>query len=352
MNRNVLAVKAASLVTALGVVISAPFQTEFTGSRSVSAVVSAAEQLKEMIVYSTLAPRNLDLYLFEKAGEKGKRLTTDPALDYNPVFSPDGRWIVFCSERRGNPDLYALNLQSEGPPRLLTNSEAMEDAPTFSPDGRFLAFVSDRHGNADIFVMPFNPDDPEKAFAQAVNLSRHSGGDLNPAFSPDGRKIAFSSDRDSYSRVFVDPTASGWGEGEVYVMDADGSNPTRITYAEGWDGSPAWSSDGKSLYFYSQRDVAHALTSGFRIWRMNADGSDPRPLSPTGLSAVSPAVSPSGRVAFSVLAGPGSQILSVAADGSDQHSECDGPRGYQTPAFDPRTGRVSAKGPVLLRTCL
>src|SRR5690349_18281275 len=67
-----------------------------------------AEPLRERIVYTTFRPPNTDIFLFDTPASAPRRLTADPALDYNPVFSPDGQWVVFCSERRGNPDLYAL----------------------------------------------------------------------------------------------------------------------------------------------------------------------------------------------------------------------------------------------------
>ena len=116
-----------------------------------------ATDTEEIIVCTGLRPANWDLYLFNSPGGAPRALTNDPDLDYNPAFSPDGRWIVFCSERRGNPDLYVLDLQHPGKARPLTDSDALEDAAAFSPDGRQLAFVSTREGNADIYVMPFRP---------------------------------------------------------------------------------------------------------------------------------------------------------------------------------------------------
>src|SRR5918992_689019 len=133
-------------------------------------VPAAPDAGLEQVVYSVVRPTNLDIYLFERpAGSGGfpepvpvgRRLTTDPSLDYNPVFSPDGRWVVFCSERRGNPDLYALDLKQGSPPKLLLDSPFLEDAPALSTssDGKTrLAFVSTIHGAADIWVMTFNPD--------------------------------------------------------------------------------------------------------------------------------------------------------------------------------------------------
>jgi Tol biopolymer transport system component len=308
-----------------------------------------------MILNTSIRPNNLDIYLFETSGSAPRRLTDDPALDYNPVFSPDGQWVVFCSERRGNPDLYALDLMHEGPLRLLTDSPAMEDAPAFSPDGRRLAFVSTRDGRADIFVMPFRPDGPD-ASAQAVNLTQHhrharpsaslsdgmdhdyertaapAGGSFNPAWSPDGRKIAFASDREGSPKGPIGVTT------EIYVMDADGAHLMRLTDAEGWDGSPTWSADGRHILFYSDR------AGGWRIWRMNADGSDPHPLSPENQRAFSPAIMADGRVAYSAGNWGKSRIMSVAADGSDPRPESDTQQFYWAPAFDSRSGRMVCHG--------
>ena len=74
----------------------------------------ALPPLVEAVVYSTIRPPNQDIYLYERPGEAPRRLTDDPALDYNAVFSPDGRWLVFTSERAGSGDLYALDLEGGG----------------------------------------------------------------------------------------------------------------------------------------------------------------------------------------------------------------------------------------------
>ena len=76
-----------------------------------------SEPVRETIVYSSIQPSNWDLYLFESPGSQPRRLTTDPGLDYNGTLSPDGRWVVFTSERSGNPDLYVLDLEGDAGPR-------------------------------------------------------------------------------------------------------------------------------------------------------------------------------------------------------------------------------------------
>jgi Tol biopolymer transport system component len=145
---------------------------------------SALDEESETLVYTSARPGNWDIYLFDNLDTAPRRLTDHPNLDYNPVLSRDGRWVVFVSERDGNANLYALDLTADREPIALTSYSGMDDAPTLSPDGTRLAFVSTRGGNPDIFVMPFAPGDAS-AENNAVNLTRNSYGDFNPAFSPD-----------------------------------------------------------------------------------------------------------------------------------------------------------------------
>jgi Tol biopolymer transport system component len=283
---------------------------------------------RETIFYTAIRPTNWDLYLFEKPEQPPRRLTSHPALDYNATFSPDGRYVIFCSERRGNPDLFVLDLLHLGQPRPLTEGLSMEDAPVVSPDGKSLAFVSTRDGNADIFIMPFRPEGPS-AEKEAINLTRSPGGDFNPAFSPNGRFIAFSTDRDQYRAS------------EIYVMAVDGSEPRRLTRSPGWDGSPAFSPDGKRLYFYSQRD------GGLHLYSMNPDGTDQRPTFPrfSFPEMISPAPAPEGRIGFASRDNGMWHIFSANPDGSDLRQESDRAINYWAPAFDPVSGRMVSHGP-------
>lgn len=176
----------------------------------------------ERLTYSSYRPAGSDLYLYSSSGSEPRRLTDHPALDYEATFSADGRWIVFTSERDGNPSLYLLDLEAEAPPRLLVRSDAMQDQATLSPDGRWLAFVSTHGGDADIYLLPFEPDSIQDA-SDAVNLTNHPGGDFRPAFSPDSTRIAFSSDRDGvFSRDPSFPFVVRH-EGDIYVVNVDGS---------------------------------------------------------------------------------------------------------------------------------
>lgn len=298
------------------------------------------------VVYTTLRPPNLDIYLFDEPGGPPRRLTEDPALDYNAVFSPDGRWVVFTSERTGNVDLYALDLEDGGPPVRLTQHHGMNDAASFSPDGQRLAFVSTRDGNADIFVMPFAPGDAT-AEDRAANLTRRPGGDFNPAFSPDGRRIAFSRQDHLWAPSDAGTDEHGHVGSDLYVMDADGSNVRKLSEAGGISGSPAWAWDGRAIYYY------RIGAEGAEIRRIAPDGSGDTVVAANGLS---PAIGPGGRIAFSrpqpqpdmdefdVLLRTGA-IFSVAADGADLRRESDTVRNYFAPDFDRRSGRMVCHGP-------
>ena len=298
-----------------------------------------AEPARETIVYSSIQPSNWDLYLFESPGSQPRRLTTHPGLDYNGVISPDGRWVVFTSERTGNPDLYVLDLQGHAAARPLVESPAMEDAAAISPDGRRLLFVSTRSGNADIFVIPFQPEDPPAADA-ARNLTRHAAGDYNPAFSPDGTRILFSSSRDtSVATVAGASLPPTYLASELHVMQADGTDVRRLTRHESWDGAPAWTPDGQAVVFYSQRDGEP------RIYRTGIDGSGLAPISAEDEAALSPTFGPDGRLAFTARRDDRWTIVTTRLDGSDLRIESDTVRDYWAPAYDTVSGRLLAHGP-------
>ena len=130
-------------------------------------------------------------------GETGalRRLTDDPAADWSPSFSPDGRHIAFVSERDGNREIYVMDSDGSNP-RRLTDDPAADFSPSFSPDGRHIAFVSERDGNSEIYVMGSDGSNP-------IRLTHHPAYDFSPSFSPDGRHIVFGSERD----------------GEIYAME-------------------------------------------------------------------------------------------------------------------------------------
>jgi Tol biopolymer transport system component len=295
----------------------------------------------DRVAYTSFQPAsNWDIYLFTQRVQAPRRLTDYPGLDYDPVVSPDGRWLVFCSERRGNPDLYVLDLQRGGDPRLLIDSDFLEDQAAFSPDGKFIVFVSTFSGNADIYRLPFRPD-KTLSMKQAENLTHHPSGHFRPAISPDGRMLAFSSDRDL--PITVRSVITRHRSGDIWTLNLIDKTLRRLTTVTGtgWNGSPKWSADGKEIVFYSsQFGSAPPGNQQSRIWVMSADGSNPHAVTVDETAALSPDFLPGGRIIYSRRNKQNlEEIVSVNGDGSGAAIESDSSKNsYRGPSRGPSHG--------------
>ena len=160
-----------------------------------------------------------------------------------------------------------------GNPQNLTNNGFDDWDPSWSPDGKRIAFASMRDGHfrskfgitAEIYVMDANGGNQQR-------LTENQQHDWYPSWSPDGERIAFSSDRKGDFENF-----------EIYVMDADGGNQRKLTENRRQDTYPAWSPDGKRITFASRRD------GNSEIYVMDADGGNPQNLTNNHRNDVSPA---------------------------------------------------------------
>src|SRR5262245_32637444 len=194
-----------------------------------------------------ISPAISTIHLANSDGTGERPLLAASALDYNAVFSPDGAWVAFTSERDGSADLYRVRADGSGLERL-TSDSAYDDQACWSPDGSKLAFVSSRgSGITDIWTL-------DLATKAARNVTASAGGDFRPSWSPDGRWIAFSSDRGTQ----IERDAPEWEHLQrtsIYVIHPDGQGLQRITNGERSAGSPRWSPDGKRIVFYEMNVI-------------------------------------------------------------------------------------------------
>lgn len=202
------------------------------------------------------------LYLMDIDGSNVRRLTfsagaTGTILDDYPEWSPDGTRIVFQrtviseDKKQVYADIWLIDPKTGQETALTKTQNIWDSTPSFTTDGKSVLYESNRAGSFDIYRQPVDG-------GEAVLVFASDGTDSDAKQSPDGREIAFVSDRG--------------GDFGVYVVDSDGSNLRQLTSSDGKEECPQWSPDGKQLSFSSERDGDQEL------YVMNADGSDQRRL--------------------------------------------------------------------------
>ena len=160
-----------------------------------------------------------DIWLIDpETGEETQLTDTPDAWDSTPAFSPDGRSVLFESDRDGDFDVYRLDLASMAVTQLLDH-EARELQVKESPSDGSLLFISNRDDDFEIFLADADGANPRQ-------LTTNEADDRYPHWSPDGTQVLFSSDRS--------------GNSEIYVMNADGSDVRQLTDDPGKDTDPHW----------------------------------------------------------------------------------------------------------------
>jgi hypothetical protein len=158
-----------------------------------------------------------------------------------PAWSPDGQWIAFLNENGTYGDLYLIHPDGSGLARLTTTNAISRDGNlVWSPDGRRIAYSAERDGNIEIYLQGVEEAMQGNQDVQQLTNTDSPMRNLVTSWAQDGSMIAFSSDRDHNT--------------EIYIMKPDGSKIIRLTNNPSYDGEPAWSPDGKRLAFSSDRE--------------------------------------------------------------------------------------------------
>ena len=228
-----------------------------------------------------MVDRGWGLIVARGDGGDQRNLTSDDDRDLAPRWSPRAG-VTFQSDRHGNTDVYV-----DG--RRLTHDSASDGEPAWSSDGRELAFVSSREGNREIYAMRADG-------TRQRRLTRNRADDEWPRWSPDGR-IVFQSNRG--------------GDFDLYVMNSDGTGLRRLTHLAGDERSPAWSPDGNTIAFTNDRG------GNYDLYLARADGRNLRRLTRDPAEEFAPAWSPDSRfLVFGSDRDGRDQLFAVRSDGS------------------------------------
>jgi len=244
-----------------------------------------------------------DLYLLPLSGDlrpvgEPQRLPSNQQTNFAPAWTPDGRDIIFAAGPRtdsGGQQLWRMAVSGSQPPQPLAAAGGTASSPAISRLGGRLVYCASIW-NSNIWRMGLSglaESGPRK------RLIASTKADMNPHYSPDGKKIVFASDRTGSYEVWVcdqdganqvpltsfgfESASPRWspdgkyiafdsskeGRWQIFVIEATGGVPRRLTDGSADDDSPSWSQDGKWIYFASKR------TGEQQLWKMPAEGGNP-----------------------------------------------------------------------------
>jgi TolB protein len=212
------------------------------------------------IAYTSFMRNNPDLYVASAGGGRPRKLSGQRGMNTGAAWSPDGSKIALTLSKDGNPEIYVINASDGSIIRRITNDKAIDTSPAWSPDGGQLAFVSDRNGGPQIFVV-------SASGGAARQISFNGSYNTTPTWSPrPGKHIIAYTTRDGSTY-------------DIVALDLDTKAATRITQNEGSNEEPAFSPNGRAIAFARAGQgvfITNADGTGaaVKVWSGSATGVD------------------------------------------------------------------------------
>ena len=296
------------------------------------------------IVFQNIERTKFDVRVFDLTAGRTFWVTNDAVQDLNPVWSPSGSFIYFSSYRGGGINIWRTSLLPDGSlagaPQQMTIGAGQDVEIAISRDGKRLAFSILRQ-NADIWRLPVSPDTGQ-VDGEPQEVITTTREDSRGAWSPDGRMIAFNSDRTGEMNIWLHTLEerrsrqltkgpggdfqANWspdgkriaffssrsGTADIWCVDVESGNLEQLTSTDAVNVNPFYSPDGKMIVFNSDQ------TGRPEVWLMNADGTEIRQLSDAGVMGHFMRWSQGGEAI--IFRSPGGGIprtVKVDLDGSD-----------------------------------
>ena len=206
----------------------------------------------ERLAFSSRRDGQWDIYVLKLYEDELIRLTADPAFDGGPGWSPDGRWLVYESYQNNNLDLYIIDAEGYDTPIRLTEDAAHDFSPAWSPDGRHVAFTSWRSGQQDIYILPLDGTSDEIA----LNITSSPGkSEDQPAFDPTGENLSYFANSDGFDLIYIHPISELGSAGDPRII--------------GRGRHPSWSPEGDSLvYVHHDESRSYIVSSSIDAWNV------------------------------------------------------------------------------------